>query len=163
MPYIVKTSLKKPNFPDICPYCNKRKADKLYNYTIWKSSIPYWVPNFYYKFELPTCNKCKKFLDRSKLYFWLLFVVPLLLYSIKTMIYPDKLVYFSLYIYLFCLLGLIVFGLYRIYVYRSLKVGDFNKKKKTVSYCTRLKDYSEEFAKLNNTVSQKKCCFIQVY
>ena len=169
MPHVVNISSKQPQFPDVCPFCDNRKADRYIKFTHMQSPyrglmfLPFWLAYKFYKFQIPACESCKKFYIHSKLYCWLLVIIPWTFYLLQMtqkLQISLKLEEISLYIALFCSLLALLIYVYRIIFFRRFRIGYFDDN--STYYLSRSKGYSEKFAELNNTSSKHKFLFFRL-
>lgn len=169
MPHVVKIFSKQAEFPEICPFCNNRKADRHIQFTHMQSPyrglviLPLWLAYRFYKFGIPACEKCKKFYSHSKLYCWLLMIIPWTFYLLQmthTLNISLKIEETSLLIAIFCSLSALLIYIYRIMFFRKFRIGYFDDN--STYYLSRSKEYSEKFAELNKTASKHKLLFFRL-
>lgn len=166
MPHIVKTCAKKIEFPEICAFCEKRKANSAIvgKYTKATGLIPLPVFTVFawkeQKTGFPACSTCSKLATFLKIISIILIIAPWITYIFAYLfMWPTE----QQILDLATLLSAIGIGalLYRQWLILKFRIGYVGTE--GTFFYTRSKQYAEKFAKINGLKSEYKLIFFRLW
>ena len=159
MPYIIESTKQENIFPDICPYCEKRKPETTFigNYTKATGLIPIPGATFVtydsYHTGYPICDTCSKRLFILKILSILLIIVPWIVYIVSFVnAYSFDNIMFKI-TWASTFLAILLY-IYRQWLIFRFRIGYINKK--GTYFYSRSKSYAEMFSKLNGLTFEYK-------
>lgn len=166
MPHIVKTSAKEIKFPELCAFCEKRKADSAIVGKYTKATGLFPLPVFTVftwqeqKTGYPACGRCAKLEKVLKIISMVLIVVPWIVYMFAFLfLWPSE----KLILYTAIFLSIVGLGalLYRQWLILKFRIGYVGSE--GTFFYSRSKKYADNFAKINGLESEYKLIFLRFW
>ena len=166
MPHIIKISEEKIEFPEICPFCEKRKADSAIvgKYTQATGFLPLPVFTVFTWKErrtgFPACRGCVKLLTFLRIISAVLIIVPWIIYmSAYLLMWPAEQLILHSAIWLSIIgTGALLYRQWRVLKFRVGYVGS-----EGTFFYSRSKEYAENFAEINGSESEYKLILLRLW